>query len=711
MAMIDHPDCAAEQAHLRATLDLVGRERQYAREEQAMAQAALERARSEDPDAVPVRELLCSASGQTLANLALSARSPYFTRLDFVEKGKDGVQTVYIGRTGVLNTRTLESAVVDWRAPVANLYYSGQLGQVSYQSPDGLVEGELRLKRQLTVREGKLESIFDTDLASRDQYLQSVLGQATGERLREIVTTIQAEQNYVIRYPLGTSLIVQGVAGSGKTSIALHRIAYLLYVYQRQLRPQQMLILAPNPLFLGFIAGVLPDLGVEEAGQTTFMRLMQGWLGSKLKGLRSGWGPWAGFKGSIALKERLDNWLDEYEKSFARPIRLGRWIVFDRSEMEKFLLEDEKPFPMERRLQELKKPLGARARSLAARMEKQLIDDYDKKLAALISEGGPGLPARRAALVAEREQKALKARDFAKTFSAKVLAAMPTLDVQACYRAFWQALLDEADPRAREAARWTLDQRGIGAEDIAALALIAARLRVMERPGVRHIVVDEAQDFRPLDFCALRAYAPQATMTVVGDLMQGIYPQRGLGDWSDLKKVLGEDTAVHHLLTSYRCTVEIMFFALRVARKRPVPGQREPRPVLRHGEPVNLRPLSGPVEQAAWVAERVARRTQEGYASIAVIARDRAALKRLSKALPQARMLDLQSDTYPAGTLICPAEAVKGFEFDAVILADAGAAAFPDEEASARILYVTLTRALHRLDVGWLGERSPLLDE
>ena len=155
---------------------------------------------------------------------------------------------------------------------MANLYYAGQIGEISYEAPDGRVEGELLLKRQFGIEDGVLRTIFDTDLASQDEYLQSVLGAMSGDKLKDIVTTIQAEQNFVIRYPLSRTLIVQGVAGSGKTTIALHRIAYLLYAYKDQVRPEHMLILAPNPLFLNFIAGVLPDLGVEQVKQSTFER-------------------------------------------------------------------------------------------------------------------------------------------------------------------------------------------------------------------------------------------------------------------------------------------------------------------------------------------------------------------------------------------------------------------------------------------------------
>ncbi|MDD6932843.1 MAG: DNA helicase, partial [Eubacteriales bacterium] len=281
----------------------------------------------------------------------------------------------------MLKSDTLESQVIDWRAPVANLYYSGQIGPLKYTAPDGEVEGELTLKRQFGIEDSRLISIFDTDIVAQDKYLKDVLSQTTGDRLKEIITTIQAEQNYVIRYPLEKNLVVQGVAGSGKTTIALHRIAYLLYTYQKRLQPENMLILAPSPLFLNFISQVLPDLGVESVRQTTFPRFVQQILGPACPKTADSSGEIhqmlslpaqelearsrvMRYKGSTEFMRRLEKWLDDYEARFPleEGLKFGPVVLYTPEELRKFLLEDEKPFPLRRRLEELKKQLKLRVK-------------------------------------------------------------------------------------------------------------------------------------------------------------------------------------------------------------------------------------------------------------------------------------------------------------------------------------------------------------
>jgi DNA helicase-2/ATP-dependent DNA helicase PcrA len=160
--------------------------------------------------------------------------------------------------------------IVDWRAPIANMYYESRLGDASYQCPDGKISGTLSLKRQFSIEKGRLEEIFDIDITTNDQFLQSYLGASADNRLKDIVSTIQAEQNRVIRANMERPLIVQGVAGSGKTTIALHRIAYLIYNYGKSFVPENFMIIAPNRLFLNYISEVLPELGVERVKQTTF---------------------------------------------------------------------------------------------------------------------------------------------------------------------------------------------------------------------------------------------------------------------------------------------------------------------------------------------------------------------------------------------------------------------------------------------------------
>jgi DNA helicase-2/ATP-dependent DNA helicase PcrA len=214
----------------------------------------------------------------------VAARSkPYFARVDFKEKEKDSSEKFYIGKMALIREEDQELIIIDWRAPVANLYYEERLGDAHYYSPEGNMEGQLLLKRQFSINEGKLEEMFDIDITTNDEFLQASLGANADNRLKEIVSTIQAEQNRVIRADMWKPLIVQGAAGGGKTTIALHRIAYLIYTMQKNFKPENFMIIAPSKLFLNYISEVLPELGVEKTKQTTYEEFAFNVIGQKFK--------------------------------------------------------------------------------------------------------------------------------------------------------------------------------------------------------------------------------------------------------------------------------------------------------------------------------------------------------------------------------------------------------------------------------------------
>ena len=478
MSAYTHPAYREEKEHLNRTLKAVDAELTLAETEKQSAEAELKYARAFDPDKLPIREILFVKAVQTEKNMVLAHRKPYFTRINFTEHGK-GERVYYIGKYGVMDSSSLESVVIDWRAPLANLYYSGQLGHVEYTAPDGAVSGELTLKRQFDILDGEILSIFDTDIVSQDAYLQSALNAMNGERLKEIVTTIQAEQNYVIRYPLRQSLVVQGVAGSGKTTIALHRIAYLLYAFRDQLRPENMLILAPNPLFLNYIAGVLPDLGVERVNQTTFSLLMLDLLGKSLgkldlsdrteavlslpAGEREAFAAVARFKGSLRLKRMLAEFFRRYEADFAPEdgIAFGPVKLYGKEELDHFLLVDEAPFPMARRVSEFEKQLKNRVGSAARRLQNWFRDECDRRAALLRKQVSD--PAeqktRLARLYQSRDERIKQIDDEVKPFIKATLAALPSTEPLALYRAFWEdALAHASDPTVRAAAERTLSR-------------------------------------------------------------------------------------------------------------------------------------------------------------------------------------------------------------------------------------------------------------
>lgn len=738
--MIDHPAAREETAHLNETLEIVAQQQLISAEELTVAKKNLQdtfRFERDNMDLLGVRQIMFDRSEQAVRNMAAARLRPYFTRVNFTEES--GVKQVYyIGKHSVFRPNSVEPAVIDWRSPIANLYYSGQVGKMHYVAPDGEVRGELTLKRQFGIENGELISIFDTDVVSKDAYLQSVLGATTGERLRDIVTSIQAEQNIVIRHPANVTLVVQGVAGSGKTTIALHRIAYLLYTLQDSLRPEHVLILAPNPLFLNFIAGVLPDLGVEKVRQTTFPLLVSVWLGKLLPRVntadqtdrllalppdeREDFIDMMHYKGSLEFTRRLDQWLDGFEERLPPQdaLKFGPFTLFTPEQTRAFLVEGEKPFPFAVRIERFKKELTQRAKEAAGKVNAWLEAETQRRADAL--HALPDSPQRRERLFKlyqSRDQRLKETNERVRPFVDEVMKAFPALRPIELYRAFLTDLLSESDPDSPvcAAAEYTLKRVGsrVEPEDVAPIALIALRAHPLERMDIRHIVIDEAQDFSPAEFLLLRRMTHNAPMTVVGDLMQGIRSWRGLTDWRTLTDdLLGGKAVTHALVTSYRNTVEIMNTALRVALKRPVPGQTEVKPVLRHGPEPEIIAFSKPAEQTAQIERLIRGWQSDNVKTIAVIDRTDAQLKALLKALPadlNARILDVNGELYEGGVLLARAGDIKGFEFDGVIIANASEARFPNTELDARLLYVCLTRPLHRLACLYEKTLTPLLAE
>ncbi len=736
MSAITHAAYAEEHDRLQKTLEIIEDESIALNNELEIALSELKTAQKFDPDKLPVREMLFYKAQQGAKNMALAIKKPYFTRIDFTEK--EGARNVYyIGKYGVMKSNTLESVVIDWRAPIANLYYSGQLGHVEYEAPDGRVSGELTLKRQLDISDGELLSIFDTEIVSQDAYLQSALSAMSGDRLKEIVTTIQAEQNFVIRHPLKTSLMVQGVAGSGKTTIALHRIAYLLYAFRDQLRPENMLILAPNPLFLNYIAGVLPDLGVENVRQTTFTRLISDWLGSALgkvdlsdrtervlnapENERNAYAAVARFKGSTLAADLIDEFLNDYERRFAPDagITFGPVELFTKAEIDRFLLVDEKPFPMQRRVAEFKKQLTKRVNAAAHRVNAWFTTECDRRAALLGSQitDPAELRTKLSRLYKSRDERIQQTNDQVKPFIKQTIASFPSLDIRCLYRLFWEYIqTNYSCTPAAHAAKYTLrridEKKPLEQEDIAPIAYMAMRIMELPRFDMRHIVIDEAQDFNALEVQLLMRMMPSATFTIVGDVMQGIHAWRGITDWNMLSEgVFHSNCVMHRLVISYRNTVEIMETALNVARHRPTPGQTEAQPVIRHGEDPKYAHFASDKEQTEVLLDTIRKWQSEGMRVIAVIERRHDRVKVLCKSLNAvgAQILDTDASEYSGGVYVSPAAYVKGLEFDGVIIADAGESVYPDADLDARLLYVCLTRPLHKLLIMYSGNLTPLL--
>ena len=721
----DHPAAREEYLQLRETCDTIARE--IAEVEAltgAKAGECMDVQMEEDPDQYEeVTMQLFAAQLDRLRQLSMASRQAYFARLDFTPSG-GGPETWYLGRWGVLDPASLRPVVVDWRSPVANLYYSGQIGRMDYEAPDGRVEGELTLKRMLTVRERELVSLFDSGIVSQEVYLQEVLGSVSTDRLREIVTTIQAEQNIVIRHPLSAHLLVQGAAGSGKTTIALHRIAYLLYTFQKTLKPENMMILAPNPLFLSYISQVLPDLGVERVVQTTFEGWCRDSMGRRMPKIRresrlernlslspaerEKAGRVLRLKGSLAMMEKLEKYLDRLQETVLpkNGFSMAGVSVMDRAELETVFLRDLRHFPLEQRIAELKKTVRRRVQSAASLLKDRYTAAAEQTADRIRSSlrDGPERQQRIREVYALRDQRYGEIDDRAEQYLAAYRGKFPLPDLSGVYRAFLRECAPEAETPGDESLRQ---------EDLPMLTMICRALYGLKSRPMKHIVIDECQDFSPFQIELLKRTHPAATFTLVGDLYQGIRADEGIRSWEEWKgPVFSGRADLKQLTVSYRNTVEIMDRAQAVAARYPIAGVCETRPVLRHGEAPRIVPVRNEKERLSLIREQAAAWRREGYHSVALIEKTEEQAQRLFREIGaelDAHLLSETDSEYRGGVMILPANIAKGMEFDCVGVCDASAESFPDDEFLCRILYVMMTRPLHRLCLWHKGDPSPLL--
>ena len=727
----DHPAAEAEYLHLQDTCATIDRE--IAEVEAltgAKAGECMDVQMKEDPDQQEeVTMQLFLAQLNRLHQLAMARRQAYFARLDFTETDRTQ-ETYYLGRWGVLDPQTLDPVVIDWRSPVANLYYSGQIGPMDYEAPDGRVRGELTLKRMLTVRERELVSLFDSGIVSQEAYLQEVLGSVCTDRLREIVTTIQAEQNIVIRHGLNRHLIVQGAAGSGKTTIALHRIAYLLYTFQQTLRPESMMILAPNPLFLSYISQVLPDLGVERVIQTTFEGWCRSGMGKHMpkitresrleknlslpKEERDRTGSLVRRKGSLRMMAELSTWLEQLQTRILpeNGFKLAGVVLLDRQELERIFLKDLRHFPLHVRIEELKKIFRKRLHNAATLLKEQYASMSEQQINRIISvtRDGPERRTQVRRIYDIRDQRYREIDERTGSYFQRHKDKFPSLDLTELYRTF---LLECGDAELAAETTAALDRHEIRQEDLPILAMICRTVYGLKVKPLKHIIIDECQDYSPFQIELLRQANPAASFTLVGDLYQGIRPDEGIRSWEEwTSPVFHGDADFTQLTISYRNTTEIMGLARTVAQRYPIDGIGETKPVLRHGKEPDIFKTTNDKERLAAIRKQVHAWQDEGFHSIALIEKTAERAKRLYKAIGAETGAMLLTDTdpdYKAGVMILPASIAKGMEFDCVGICDASEENFPEDEFLSRILYVMMTRPLHRLTIWHTGELTPLL--
>lgn len=637
-------------------------------------------------------------------------KKPYFGRIIFQDYALKKQETLYIGKGGI-SKDTTHWVVVDWRAPVANAYYENGLGKCSYPVPGGgRVKIDLKGKRTYEIEEGKLLDFYDSEVVTNDDLLTKYLAKNKQAVLGEIIATIQKEQNDIIRRSPYHNMIVQGVAGSGKTTVAMHRISYILYNYQERFKPEDFYIVGSNRILLEYITGVLPDLDVYGVRQMTmeqlFVRLLyEDWDEEKYR-IRPAdrTDPGGRERGTTQWFEALDAFCNALEwetiprgsiylnpRQFVEGFKDGKTGVFDET-------GGRPPAPGEAVELMNRDAVERYIRQNPSISVQNKINMLNERLENKIKEEFLGKGVK----YTEKERKAIL-----KAYRGRYGKKVWKRSIYDLYREF-------LEQQREKGAKVQIPDREFDVYDLAALAFLYRRIKETEVISeAHHVVIDEAQDFGMLVYRVLDSCIRECTYTIMGDVSQNIHFGYGLNDWEELKGLLlsGDRDYFGILKKSYRNTVEISEFAARILEH----GSFTPyaaEPIIRHGDPVQIRKAdsrSGMLKACAGICRNW---QEKGFDTIAVICRNREeasrTAKELQKLIPVAES-DLEKAVFGSGIMVLPVEFTKGLEFDAVLLLDPTRAAYPSDDGNARLLYVAATRALHELCVLHEGDLTGLI--
>ncbi|GIO44662.1 RNA polymerase recycling motor HelD [Paenibacillus apis] len=709
---------------------------------------------------------------QQCRNMKRLLPSPYFGRIDFHEDGLGFTEQIYIGVSSFIEEDGLSFLIYDWRTPIASLYYDHSPGRAAYTTPGGVIEGTMELKRQFQIQNGQIRNLFDASETIGDELLQQVLGKGADSQMKTIVATIQKEQNAIIRNEKSRMLIVQGAAGSGKTSAALQRVAYLLYKHRQTIKADQIVLFSPNPMFSSYISTVLPELGEENMQQATFQEYLDYWLGASLKsedpfdqmeyvltaqskegyearvqGIRYKasedflkalihYGRWLGQEGmkfhGIQLRERelltgeqIRSQFYSYDRSLPlrnRVILLQEWLLkelsaLERQEREASWVEDELNYLDKEQYAEIFGMLHKDREVLD--LAEQYATVYEKLSKKRREDEGDFD-------FAQKEEELLRIKVAKEYFMPlrKTVKKLGFIDFKGIYGQLFveepaylmrtngsavPPLWDEICRQSREA----LEQNLLLYEDATPYLFVKELIEGLRtNTEIRHVFVDEGQDYSPFQYEYLKKLFPRARMTVLGDFGQAIFMQSTILDAEDspLISLFGEaDTELIRLVRSYRSTKEIVEFTRAM-----LPGGDEIMPFERHGSKPHLAKVHRQEERERQIRADIALLQAEGFDSIAVITKTAAESREAYEALRSygakgLRHVTKETPVFEKGVMVIPVYLAKGVEFDAVLVYDASPQAYAQENER-KLLYTACTRAMHRLYLYTTGDWSPFVE-
>ena len=632
-----------------------------------------------------VKEQAFTTIDKKLKELTILKESPYFGRVTFNDLEFDQKDTLYVGRFGVTPEGSYEPVIVDWRAPVASLFYHGSLGEASYTSPDGPIKCDIEGRRQIIVKKGELKGVFDSAIDVKDDILQMVLSNNSSDKLKDVIMTIQQEQDEIIRKERTSNIVVNGVAGSGKTTIALHRVAYLLYNYRKELE-DKVLILGPNGIFMEYISQVLPSLGEVGVKQETFASFALKEMDSELyimsfdKYLEKilsedkEFIEDAKYKNSYEIIEDLDNLVKEMDKDYfhVEDVKYFGDLVISKEEIEEMFNKHYEYMPLFRRSEKIKRIILSKIKDKRDEKVWELNEELRKEKEKLTPEE----------LLIEENNLEFKRKLRIREIVKEVMDSRAKLDS-------WISREDVLDIYDR----FNGNKKEYTINDLAPILYLAIKLEGKKATkDYRHVVIDEAQDYSPLQFKVVRELTGTKYFTVVGDVNQRLIKYSDLAPMMELGKIFDDvNPDIYNLNKSYRSTYEIMEYANKYLDEDRII------PIVRHGKPVEEIEFHNNEELSESIIESLKEFSNEGLESIAIITRDKEELEKVYNLISNKVHLvkfDNEDVLYKGGNVIIPSYFAKGLEFDGVIIVDNGSSKDENEDL---IKYIMSTRALHRL--------------
>ncbi|WNF20940.1 RNA polymerase recycling motor HelD [Mesobacillus jeotgali] len=676
---------------------------------------------------------------QTLSRLRFS---PYFGRVDFKDDVEDTAEQIYLGIATLMDEQEENFLIYDWRAPISGLYYDYSPGPANYKTETDTIEGIMELKRQFVIKGGKITAMFETGVTIGDEMLQEVLGNNADTQMKTIVATIQKEQNQIIRNDSSSLIVVQGVAGSGKTSAAMQRVAYLLYKYRNIITSENIMLFSPNPLFNSYVATVLPELGEENMQQATFQEYLSTRFGNeydledpfeqmeflleadknenyfeRIESIR--------FKASLAFKDLLDQYAEKLagETLVFKSLGINKRAIISKKEIAAYYASLDQSISIPNRVQlvkewllkELKRKAKAELSQEWVEKEIQFLEKEDYLEAFKTSQQKQG-EADDTYHDFDREQKWLSEmvvkRRFKPLFNA--VKKLKFINIRAVFMDFFKEsqIMSESLPKnwgtTCEQSISNLENRFIVYEDATPFLYLQDLIEGRKsNTSIRHVFVDEAQDYTPFQFAYIKRLFPYSKMTLLGDINQAIYsgPTGAQTILADSALDSGE-MELYRLTKTYRSTKQIVEFTRQL-----IQGGEMIEPFNRTGpKPVIVQTCESR-DHIPKVNDLISELQRSGHKNIAVICKtakeSKAAFEGVKK-VHDTRLIEKGTMTFENGVNVVPTYLAKGIEFDAVIIYDSSVYTRTEER---KLLYTACTRAMHELYILSAGELSPLIKE